>query len=123
MENSRFVLLSLMGNLLKKDIYLNFPFPFTMQYVRQITGPFKDGKREGGLKIIAEFWNKNIGKVKGLIAFVLMANLHDYHGATDTTVWERKEDMDAYYSRDKNYQSLLERIKPMMEEELERREW
>jgi hypothetical protein len=43
--------------------------------------------------------------------------------ATNTTVWETKEDMDAYYSNDMNYQMLLRQIKPMMEEELERREY
>ncbi len=94
-----------------------------MKYVKQITGRFRNGKREEGLKIIAELWNENIGKVKGLTAFMLMANLYDSQGATNTTVWETKEDMDAYYSRDKNYQTILERIKPMMEDELERREY
>ena len=39
------------------------------------------------------------------------------------TFWETKEDMDAYYNTDKNYQSVLDRIKPMMEEDLERREY
>ena len=94
-----------------------------MEYVKQITGRFKDGKREEGLKIIAELWNENVGKAKGLTAFVLMANLYDLQGATNSTVWETKEDMDAYYSGDKNYQSVLDRIKPMMEEDLERREY
>ena len=94
-----------------------------MEYVKQISGRFKDGKREEGLKIIAELWNENVGKVKGLTAFVLMANLYDSLGATNSTVWETKEDMDAYYNTDKNYQSVLDRIKPMMEEDLERREY
>jgi hypothetical protein len=94
-----------------------------MEYVKQITGRFKNDNREEGLKIIAKFWNAKVGKVKGLTAFVLMANLHDSHGATNTTVWETKEDMDAYYSNDMNYQMLLRQIKPMMEEELERREY
>ncbi|MGB8933927.1 MAG: hypothetical protein WCC17_02320 [Candidatus Nitrosopolaris sp.] len=52
-----------------------------------------------------------------------MTNLHDSGGLTNSTVWETKEDMDAYYSKDKNYQSILDRIKPMMEEDLERREY
>ncbi len=91
--------------------------------VKQITGLFKDGKREGGLKIIAELWNENVGKVKGLCAFVLMANLNDSQGATNSTVWETKEDMDAYYSKNKNYQSVLDRIKPIIEEDLERGEY
>lgn len=94
-----------------------------MEYVKQITGRFKDGKREEGLKIIEELWNDNVGNVKGLTTFVLMANLHDSHGATNMTVWETKEDMDEYYSRNKKYQSVLGRIKPMMEDELERREY
>lgn len=94
-----------------------------MEYVRQIRGRFKDDRREEGLKIIAELWNENVGKVKGLRAFVLMTNLHDSRGVTNSTVWETKEDMDAYYSKDKNYQSILDRIKPMMEEDLERREY
>jgi len=94
-----------------------------MEYFKQIAGHFKDGKREEGLKIIAELWSENVGKVKGLSAFVLMANLHDSQGATNSTVWETKEDMDAYYSQDKNNQSVLDRMKPMMEEALERREY
>ena len=93
-----------------------------MEYVKQIAGRFKVGKREG-LTISAELWIENVGKVKGLSAFVLMANLHDSQGATNSTVWETKEDMDAYYSQDKNYQSVLDRMKPMMEEDLERREY
>jgi hypothetical protein len=51
-----------------------------MEYVKQITGRFKNDNREEGLKIIAKFWNAKVGKVKGLTAFVLMANLHDSHG-------------------------------------------
>ena len=108
---------------IKKNIYLIILSLVTMEYVKQITGRFKDGKREEGLKIIAKLWNENVGKVKGLTAFVLMANLYDSLGATNSTVWETKEDMDAYYNTDKNYQSVLDRIKPMMEEDLERREY
>ena len=108
---------------IKKNIYLIILSLVTMEYVKQISGRFKDGKREEGLKIIAKLWNENVGKVKGLTAFVLMANLYDSLGATNSTVWETKEDMDAYYNTDKNYQSVLDRIKPMMEEDLERREY
>jgi hypothetical protein len=94
-----------------------------MEYVKQITGRLKDGKREEGLKIIAELWNDNVGNVKGLTAFVLMANLQYSHGVTNTTIWETKEGMDEYYSGDKKYRSVLEKIKPMMEDEIERREF
>jgi hypothetical protein len=43
-----------------------------MEYVKQIAGRFKVGKREG-LTISAELWIENVGKVKDLTAFVLMA--------------------------------------------------
>ena len=109
---------------IKKNIYLIILSLVTMEYVKQISGRFKDGKREEGLKIIAELWNENVGKVKGLTAFVLMANLYDSQGATNSTAWETKEDMDKFYQPDnKAISDLVERLKPSLEQLPVRKEY
>ena len=89
-----------------------------MEYVKEIAGRFKNNKREKCLKNIADFSNDNLEKVKGLTGFVLMANQQDPYGATNSIVWETKEDMDSYYSNDKTHLAVVERIKLMMDDEL-----
>jgi hypothetical protein len=81
-----------------------------MEYAKVIKGRFKAHQREEGLRIVVDLWNSNVGKVKGLKGFVL-------------TVWETKQEMDTYYTNDKNYLETLEKIRPMMDGELERDEY
>ena len=45
---------------------------FIMYYAKEISGHFKLGKKEEGLKMVSEFWKANVGKVKGLKGFMLM---------------------------------------------------
>jgi quinol monooxygenase YgiN len=106
----------------RKNINLTLPH-ILMEYAKVIKGRFKAHQREEGLRIVVDLWNSNVGKVKGLKGFVLMTDSDDSQGATNTTVWESKQEMDTYYTNDKNYLETLEKIRPMMDGELERDEY
>ena len=96
---------------------------FTMYYAKEISGHFKLGKKEEGLKIVSEFWKANVGKVKGLKGFMLMLDPCTSEIATNITVWENKQYMDEYYSGDVSYFAVLDKIQQMMDGELERHEY
>ena len=94
-----------------------------MYYAKKISGHFKLGKKEEGLKMVFEFWKANVGKVKGLKGFMLMLNPYTSEIATNITVWENRQYMDKYYSGDVSYIAVLDKIQQMMDGELERHEY
>lgn len=94
-----------------------------MYYAKKISGHFKPAQQEAGLKMVSDFWNSNVNKVKGFKGFMLMLDSDDSLIATNITLWESKEDMDTYYSRDEHYFQILHKIQQMMDSELERSEY
>ena len=94
-----------------------------MYYAKKISGRFKLGRKDEGLKIISQFWKENVGKVKGLKGFLLMLDPHTSEIATNITVWENKQYMDKYYSGDVSYSAILDKIQLMMDGELKRHEY
>ena len=75
----------------RKNINLTLPH-IIVEYAKVIKGRFKAHQREEGLRIVVDLWNSNVDKVKGLKGFVLMTDSDDSQGATNTTVWESKQE-------------------------------
>jgi quinol monooxygenase YgiN len=94
-----------------------------MTYVKHIEGRFKQGKRDEAVQIVVDFYNKLIGKVKGFKGFIMTGSLDDPQKAVNISLWKTREDMDNYYAKDKDYSSLLEKLKPLIEQEIERADY
>ena len=94
-----------------------------MYYAKKISGHFKPAQKVEGLKMVSDFWNSNVNKVKGFKGFMLMLDSNDSLIATNITVWESKEDMDSYYSGDEHYFQILHKIQQMMDSDLERSDY
>ena len=94
-----------------------------MYYAKKISGHFRFGRKDEGLRIISQFWKGNAGKVKGLKGFLLMSDPHTSEIATNITVWENKQYMDIYYSGDVSYSAILHKIQLMIDGELKRHEY
>jgi len=90
------------------------------KYIHQIKGHSKEGKKEHDVSAIADFYNEQIGKVKGLKGFLLMENVDDRNEIINSTFWETKEDCDVYLSQDKTYTAILEKTASFRDGALER---
>ena len=89
------------------------------EYVRHIKGHSKKGMKEQDVRAIADFYNPQIGKVKGLKGFLLMESLNDPNEVINMTFQKTKEGYDAYYSQDKTYAAILEKTVSLREGALE----
>ena len=87
-----------------------------MSFVKHLEGRFKEGKREEGIKKIVEFYNELSGKIKGFNGFIMSGSLEDPQKAINISLWETREDMDNYYTNNKEYLSFLESLKPSIEQ-------
>jgi len=82
----------------------------------------KKGKRVLALKIIADFYNSNIGRVKGFKGYLLRESLKDPLSIVNITFWDAKEDMDSYYNG-MDYSEFLEKVKHLLEQLPEKSEY
>jgi heme-degrading monooxygenase HmoA len=112
-------MLSLWKSLLK-TIFTTIWISVLLDYVKMISGRFKPGTREESMRKIADYYNDQVGKVKGLKGTMLLAGSDDSQRVANLIFWETKEDMDKFYTTDKNYQSFLEQFMPVQEGELQR---
>jgi len=87
-----------------------------MSFVKHIEGSFKEGKREEAIKKIGDFYNGLSGKIDGFNGFIMSGSLDDPQKAVNISLWETREDMDDYYSNNKEYPSFLESLKPLIEQ-------
>jgi heme-degrading monooxygenase HmoA len=87
-----------------------------MSFVKHIEGSFKEGKREEAIKKIVDFYNGLSGKIDGFNGFIMSGSLDDPQKAVNISLWETREDMDDYYSNNKEYSSFLESLKPLIEQ-------
>jgi len=87
-----------------------------MSFVKHIEGSFKEGKREEAIKKIVDFYNGLSGKIDGFNGFIMSGSLDDPQKAVNISLWETREDMDDYYSNNKEYPSFLESLKPLIEQ-------
>jgi len=56
------------------------------------------------------------GKIDGFNGFIMSGSLDDPQKAVNISLWETREDMDDYYSNNKEYSSFLESLKPLIEQ-------
>src|SRR5918912_1966130 len=91
-----------------------------MSYIRHIEGRFKEGKREEAAKKIVDFYDGLAGKVKGFKGFIMTGSLDDPQKAVNISLWETREERDNYYANDKDHSSLLETLKPLIEQVIEK---
>ena len=87
-----------------------------MSFVKHIEGSFKEGKREEAIKKIVDFYNGLSGKIDGFNGFIMSGSLDDPQKDVNISLWETREDMDDYYSNNKEYSSFLESLKPLIEQ-------
>jgi heme-degrading monooxygenase HmoA len=69
-----------------------------VKYAMQFNERCKRGQRVIALKMIADFYNSNIGRVKGFKGYLLRESLKDPPSIVNITFWDTKEDMDSYYN-------------------------
>ena len=65
--------------------------------------------KEQDVRAIADFYNPQNGKEKGLKGFLLMESLNDQNEVINMTFWKTKDDCEVYYSQDKTYAGILEK--------------
>jgi hypothetical protein len=53
----------------------------------------------------------------------MTGSLDDPQKAVNVSLWESREDMDNYYANDKDYASLLESLKPLIEQVMEKTDY
>jgi hypothetical protein len=53
----------------------------------------------------------------------MSASLEDPQKAVNISIWETKEDMDQYYSNNREYLVFLESLKPLIEQETENKDY
>jgi hypothetical protein len=69
-----------------------------VKYAMQFNERCKKGQRVIALKMIADFYNSNIGRVKGFKGYLLRESLEDPPSIVNITFWDAKDDMDSYYN-------------------------
>jgi hypothetical protein len=91
--------------------------------VKEIKDYYENSKRDEFLKIFADFWNVKVRKVKDLLVFVLMANVRDSHGATNSTVRKKSKIWTRIIIMTRGYHIVVKKIKLLIEDGLEMQEF
>ena len=94
-----------------------------MSFAKHIEGRFKEGRREEATKKVVDFYNGLSGKIKGFNGFIMSGSLEDPQKAVNISLWETREDMDDYYANNKEYSTFLESLKPLIEQEIEKKDY
>lgn len=90
-------------------------------YAKHNNALMRSGKREEAAKLLADFYSMNEGQLKGFRGFVLINGHKDPQQLIGLTFWDTKQNMDDYYTLDNQlYVTLQEKLKPLVESEVER---
>ena len=88
-----------------------------MKYVKQNIVRLKEGSQKKTTEIFREFFKKINGNADGLKGYAILENIENDRETVVLTFWDKKEDMENYYSKDNNpLQDLIEKVKPMFEQ-------
>ena len=72
-------------------------------------------------EIFREFFKDVKENAHGLKGYAILENIENDRETVVLTFWDKKEDMDTYYSKDNNrLNALVEKVKPMFEQLPER---
>jgi heme-degrading monooxygenase HmoA len=75
-----------------------------------------DKNKDEVTSVLLEFFEKIEEKPMGMKGFMVMDDLQDLQESIVLTFWERKEDMDSFYSSNNNsLNGLVEKLKPSFE--------
>lgn len=93
----------------------------TLKYVKHNKIRLKEDSQEKTTEIFREFLNDIRGTADGLKGHAILENVENKRETIVLTFWDKKEDMENYYTKDNNLlQELVEKVKPMFEQLPER---
>ncbi|HEU5173061.1 MAG TPA: antibiotic biosynthesis monooxygenase [Nitrososphaeraceae archaeon] len=92
-----------------------------LKYIKYNKVRLKEGSQKKVTEIFKEFFENIKGTVKGLKGYAILENIENDKETVVLTFWDKREDMENYYSKDSKILSdLVEKVKPMFEQMPER---
>ncbi len=92
-----------------------------LKYIKYNKVRLKEGSQKKVTEIFKEFFENIKGTVKGLKGYAILENIENDKETVVLTFWDKREDMENYYSKDSKILSdLIEKVKPMFEQMPER---
>jgi heme-degrading monooxygenase HmoA len=92
-----------------------------LKYIKHNKVRLKEGSQKKVTEIFKEFFENIKGTVKGLKGYAILENIENDKETVVLTFWDKREDMENYYSKDSKILSdLVEKVKPMFEQMPER---
>ena len=92
-----------------------------LKYIKYNKVRLKEGSQKKVTEIFTEFFENIKGTVKGLKGYAILENIENDKETVVLTFWDKREDMENYYSKDSKILSdLVEKVKPMFEQMPER---
>ena len=92
-----------------------------LKYIKYNKVRLKEGSQKKVTEIFKEFFENIKGTVKGLKGYAILENIENDKETVVLTFWDKREDMENYYSKDSKILSdLVEKVKPMFEQMIER---
>ena len=92
-----------------------------LEYIKLNRVKLKEGSQKKVTEIFKEFFEDIKGNVKGLKGYAILENIENDKETVVLTFWDKREDMENYYSKDSKILSdLVEKVKPMFEQMPER---
>ena len=89
-----------------------------IKYVKHNKVRIKPGiKREEITKMLLEFFEEIKDKSTGMKGFMIMDDLQDLRESVVLTFWERREDMDSFYTPENTvFSDLVKKLNPSFEQ-------
>jgi quinol monooxygenase YgiN len=95
-----------------------------LEYIKHNRVRLKEGSQKKITENFKEFFEDIKGTVKGLKGYVILENIENDKETIVLTLWENKEDMENYYSKDSKILSdLVDKVRPMFEQLPERSDY
>ena len=94
------------------------------EYIKHNRVRLKEDSQKKVTEIFKEFFENIKGTVKGLKGYAILENIENDKETVVLTFWDKREDMENYYSKDSKILSdLVEKIKPMFAQMPERSDY
>jgi quinol monooxygenase YgiN len=95
-----------------------------LEYIKHNRVRLKEGSQKKITENFKEIFEDIKGTVKGLKGYVILENIENDKETIVLTLWENKEDMENYYSKDSKILSdLVDKVRPMFEQLPERSDY
>jgi heme-degrading monooxygenase HmoA len=84
-----------------------------LKYVKHNRVTLKEGSQKRTTEIFREFFKNVKGNVDGMKGYAILENIENDRETVVLTFWDKKENMENYYSEDNNpLQDLVEKVRP-----------